>query len=442
MRTVAALSVLLTVLAAAPAAASSITELGCFEAPAVERGCTKTVGLEGAAAVAVSPDARHVYVGGNVEEHGVLLTFARDLATGGLTPQGCLADNARDGCTPSEALFGVNDVAISRDGRTVYALGILPGSVGVFRRDLETGALTQMQCVQEGYRSQTCPRAPFENPWKFALTADGATLIVAGSHVTSFAVGADGLLAAAASERVGGVRNPAAIAASADPRRVYVAGGSEDRGRLSVLERDPETGAFAVRRCSSDGISTGPECLRADGMHGPTDLAVSPDGKGVYMTSSSFTSADPADPFSFDGVQNSSAISVFAPARVVPTRCVLFAGRERDRGDCRRAPDERGAGFFGASAIAVTPDGKVAVAGFDKSSAVLLLGRNPKTQALAPLAGRAACVRDPGRRPRIPRGCAAGRGIDAPSDIAISPDARNAYVTTPGGLAVFALALD
>src|SRR4051812_28628563 len=207
----------LTVLAAAlalaatgaPASGSSITPVQCFQAPGVERGCTPAIGLQGASAVAVSPDAKTVYVGGNVEEHGVLLAYARDPATGALTPVQCFADPptvtaAPDaGCTADEALYGVNDVAVSRDGRTVYALGILPGSVGVFRRDADTGMLAPLQCVQEGWSDMSgCPRAKFENPWKFALTPDGSALIVFGSHFTSFRIGADGTLSDAVDQRV------------------------------------------------------------------------------------------------------------------------------------------------------------------------------------------------------------------------------------------------
>jgi hypothetical protein len=81
------------------------------------------------------------------------------------------------------------------------------------------------------------------------------------------------------------------------------------------------------------------------------------------------------------------------------------------------------------------------VAGFDKSSAVALLRRDPSTQGLGVIGGSGGCVKDGGRTVRVPRGCAAGHGISAPDDIAISPDARNAYVTTPGGLSIFALRL-
>jgi 6-phosphogluconolactonase (cycloisomerase 2 family) len=434
--------------AAAPAAASTISEAQCFQAPGVERGCAEAVGLQGAAAVAVSPDAKTVYVGSNVEEHGALLVFARDVTTGTLQYLECFADPGTveavpgAGCTASEALYGVNDLAVSRDGRTVYALGILPGSVGVFRRDLESGRLAPLQCVQEGWSDVAgCPRVRFENPWKFALTPDGTALIVFGSHFTSFRVDAEGRLSAPVDQRVSGVRYPAAITVGPDSRTVYAAGGADDRGKLTVLTRDPQTAELTVRACSAD-LQNGKDCRRARGVDGPADLALSPDGRGLYMAANAFISNDPDDPFGFDGVVHSSAVSVFAPRRGAQKACLVFTGTDDDHAGCRHAPRDRGHGFAGASAIAVAPNGKAVVGAFAKSSAVAILRRNPQTQSLSVAPGDTGCVRDAARRSRVPRGCATGRGIGQANDVAISPDARSAYVTSPGGLAVFALALD
>ncbi|MDX6666483.1 MAG: Lactonase, 7-bladed beta-propeller, partial [Solirubrobacteraceae bacterium] len=122
-----------------------------------------------------------------------------------------------------------------------------------------------------------------------------------------------------------------------------------------------------------------------------------------------------------------------------PRGCILYTGHRRARGTCRPAPKARGAGFFGARSIAIAPDGRTALAGFDRSSAILLLRRDPASGALTPIAGPGGCVKDAGRHVRVPRGCADGRGIFQPDDIAISADGRNAYVTTVGGLSIFAL---
>lgn len=153
MRLLPALLAALALLAA-PASAASITQLpgasGCFEVAGVDRGCTHGRRLAAPNAVTTSPDGRNVYVVAGADGDGALLTYARDTATGALTEQDCIADSAADGCTRSDAIAGANDVAVAPDGLTVYVLGALPGSIGVFRRDPATGALTQEQCLATG----------------------------------------------------------------------------------------------------------------------------------------------------------------------------------------------------------------------------------------------------------------------------------------------------
>jgi DNA-binding beta-propeller fold protein YncE len=395
--------------------------------------------LAGGAAAAVSPDGRHVYVASNAEEDGTLLVYARDAATGALTEVECLAETERDGCTGSRALYGLNDVVVSHDGATVYALGTLPGSVGVYDRDPETGRLTERQCFEEGYQSAVCPRTRFENIWKLALTADGTGLIVGGSHLTRFAVAADGSLSDPVEQRVSGARTPAAIAAGPSPAKLFFAGGTTDSGKLSVLSRDTSSGEIGALACAGEGTSTGRPCRPAAAIGGPADLAVAPDGRAVYLAATSFT-ASGYDPFSFSGTLHSSAIGVYSPVNAAQRACLLFAGQAKHREGCERAPKDRGPGFHGASALAVTPNGKYVVAGFEKSRAVALLRRNPSTQRLAVVPGRGGCVRDAASpAARRPRGCQVGRHIHAPTDVAISPDSRSAYVTSRDGLTVYAL---
>ena len=79
----------------------------------------------------------------------MLLTFARDPATGALTGGAAGGRRPRRLHAVRSAVRGQRRRGLARRPNR-HALGILPGSVGVFRRDPGTGALTEVQCLREG----------------------------------------------------------------------------------------------------------------------------------------------------------------------------------------------------------------------------------------------------------------------------------------------------
>jgi DNA-binding beta-propeller fold protein YncE len=100
------------------------------------------------------------------------------------------------------------------------------------------------------------------------------------------------------------------------------------------------------------------------------------------------------------------------------------------------------------TALVLSPDGRNAYVAAHRE-AVAVLDRDPRSGALAAKDGRTGCVsRDgtPGgeraRRLRQPaeaataRTCAVGRGLFGVTDVALSPDGRNAYVGSADGLAI------
>jgi DNA-binding beta-propeller fold protein YncE len=113
-------------------------------------------------------------------------------------------------------------------------------------------------------------------------------------------------------------------------------------------------------------------------------------------------------------------------------------------GDCAVA---RAVGL--PTALVLSPDGRNAYVAAHRE-AVAVLDRDPRTGVLAAKPGPTGCVsRDgtPGgeraRRLREPaavgreRSCAVGRGLFGVTDLALSPDGRNAYVGSADGLAIF-----
>ena len=99
----------------------------------------------GVAAVALSPDGRNLYVASRRSQ--AVAVFRRNQSTGKLTqapgPAGCVAARGAEGCGFAVGLGGPNSVAVSPDGKNVYATSAQGNSIAIFRRDPTTGALAQ-----------------------------------------------------------------------------------------------------------------------------------------------------------------------------------------------------------------------------------------------------------------------------------------------------------
>src|SRR5882757_10187061 len=101
MSRVLALAAFLAV--AAPTNALTIKQLpgtqGCFYMRHDSDNCKRTNGMQGANDVAVTPDGRNVYAVSGFEDYGALLSFSRKGATGALTQlpghDGCISNDTR-----------------------------------------------------------------------------------------------------------------------------------------------------------------------------------------------------------------------------------------------------------------------------------------------------------------------------------------------------------
>ena len=116
--------------------------------------CVDGRGLATTRDVAVSPDDRNVYA--VARGSSALTTFGRNLQTGTIQQlpgaNGCLVETATaaiPNCADALVLGVADDIAVSRDGRSVYALADgffadnLAHGIGVFRRGPQTGVLSQ-----------------------------------------------------------------------------------------------------------------------------------------------------------------------------------------------------------------------------------------------------------------------------------------------------------
>src|SRR5262249_38735051 len=180
-------------------------------------GLDGVAGMQRPQRIAVSPDGAHVYVAGGTSNSVVV--FSRDAATGSLT----FVEKQQDGVNGGAGLYIASAVAVSGDGKHVYACGF-GNAVVVFARNAATGALTWVESEHEG---------------------------------------------------VGGVTGIAfcgSLALSPDGQHVYAIG-SIDKA-LAVFDRDPATGALTFVEAD----------VRAPELFPVNTVAESPDGVNLYAT--------------------------------------------------------------------------------------------------------------------------------------------------------------
>ena len=301
---------------AAPAAAETLTQkplpAGCIgEAP-----CTVGVETFMTQSVAVSPDGRHAYVVAWV--NGALTIFDR-LADGTLRQKpgipGCFSSRAAEllpgYCAPVTAIRGAYSVAVSPDGRNVYVASLLSSAVAVFDRAAD-GTLTQKSgsagCISDSGAAPCADGVGLGGARAVTISPDGASVYVAAEESGAIAVfdrAADGALTQKAgldgcvSESGSGpcadgraLTGAHGLATSRDGTSVYAV--SQDG--VAVFDRQAD-GTLAQKideaGCVSETVGGG-ICALGRALTGPTAVAVSPDGSGVYVSAGGNVPTEPA----------------------------------------------------------------------------------------------------------------------------------------------------
>jgi len=281
----------------AQAATGDLTPLECL-ANQGAAGCADLLkdSLAGASSTVVSPDSKHVYVGSSAS----VTAFQRDLNTGTLTQAGCWSNTGADGCDAlaSPVLSSVANLAMSADGKNLYATNLQGASVIVFNRDAETGDLTQAACLANS-NANGCTalvNPSLSSAYDITVSPNGENVYVASlssASVTIFdrdtttgALTESGCLATTNNDgctAIGGRLTGAwGVAVSGDGQNVYVA--SQGGNAISVFDRNGTTGALTANGCLANTNADGCTALAKPSLAGARFVAVSPDDKDVYVT--------------------------------------------------------------------------------------------------------------------------------------------------------------
>jgi hypothetical protein len=283
-------------------AVGQITYDGCVANDA-SQGCADipAAPLDGASGVAVSTDGKSVYataIGSSSVAH-----LFRGGSDGQISYDGCLANTGAQGCLDlaADPLTSARKVAVSPDGKSVYVVSG-EGVVAHFFRSTTGGQISYDGCVSND-GSQGCadipgPGTPLAGANDVAVSPDGKSVYVSSavsdsvSHFFRSTVGGqisyDGCVANDASQGCADI--PAApldgaaeVAVSPDGKSVYVASFFSDS--VAHFFRGGPDGQISYDGCVANDASQGCADVPAAPLIGAIDVAVSPDNKSVYVSS-------------------------------------------------------------------------------------------------------------------------------------------------------------
>ena len=273
-----------------------ITPHGCLGNPSDgPHNCNGAYGLK-AGAMAISPDGRSIYVAGG----GTLTILARD-ANGNIGAAGCIQDLASPGlnCGRAAALTGDDAVAVSPDGTTVYTGSA--HSIDWFKRATD-GSLTPVGCLYDSYPSPTgCYKAPavvaLKGTTSLAVSPDGKNVYAGGvAGLSVFDRASNGALYpdSCVSDKhtgTGACRTRAnlelveSLAFSPDGTMLFA--GSNALSAVEEFSRGADGAVTEVRCYGNDGLlltAPGPaNCTKEPGLVNPWDLAVAGTGNRATL---------------------------------------------------------------------------------------------------------------------------------------------------------------
>lgn len=232
-------------------------------------GFDGVTGLLGANALAISPDGKNIYVA--AEASDAVSMFSRNVTTGATNHLG----NRSDSEPGFVALNGVNDIAVSPDGTSVYATSTLEDALTGFKRNAGTGILTYQDLEVDGLNNVD----GLDEANGVVVSPDGKNVYTTArneSALTTFTRAADGTVAfLERDESLEDMLGLRTLAISPDGKFVYVYADIDHA--IVVFSRNAATGAL-TRTSSFVDVNT---------IGSAGNLDISPDGKQLYIATGS-----------------------------------------------------------------------------------------------------------------------------------------------------------
>lgn len=320
----------------------------------------------GIKSLVLTADGRHLYAASGCRSAkdcsfgsngpGAIDILARD-DDGGVE----LRQTVVDGIDGVDGISNLNSIALSPDGRNLYALSLGDAVITSFRRDRDGGTLTLLDTTTFRLENVVSPRA-------LAVSADGRQVyLLARQAIAVFARDATGLLSLSSVTSGDGTNGPLtalrAMQTTSDGAHLIVAG----LYGFSILNRDATTG----------GVVLETTYRRLRGI--PLDvkaLSWSRDQRHLFLgIPGGLVAADPVDAIFIDFVLvgepsygRSPSVTASAAAGddtvlAVAEDTMARIGRNPISGALTLRSWRRSYDFVGAAAIVVSPDSRFAYSG-------------------------------------------------------------------------------
>lgn len=403
---------------------------GCVAQPQEQtEGCASGNGLAGATDVAVSADGAHVYT--TAADSAAVAFFGRDGDNGALTQVGCVSYNGTAGydgtdgaCADGAALTGATALAISPDGRNLYAAARRSGGLAVFARDPSSGAVAQLQCLRNFIACDLV--YSLAGASSVAVSPDGAHVYAtAGTDgaVTVFARDANGRLTPVSCVSDDGtdghctdvkaLRGASDVVVSADGRFVYAT--AAQSSSVVTFARNVATGGLTQVECTLEFAPPGGPCAGANGIQDAVALALSADGRNLYVVGEGFAV--------FARDETTGALR--------QAQCILDDFDDEPGDGCSGSPS-----LLAPADVAESPDRRRVYVAHDFGLTVFARTPSGFVDEIGCFEEEFFFEDEEGDEDEETPTCAVGRGVDGASGVAASPDGRNIYLASRSASAV------